>query len=847
MINYISDQALIIFKGIILKNLKYLQILIYFLINSILYAASLGGQIINDSRDPNFIFGTKQLVITDVGGTFGTVTLSKAGGFTFPNIVNDGKSHMYSLVLSYSPNNNTFICLTNNKVNGLVFVNNINNLVITCREQYHISVTVNGLQPGDTYSVVDTYNQKLIFTNNSTQTFSGWYYSTNSYNLKSNISSLNYKRCSGSYNNSGIINSDINIVVNCYTTQFNRIITNTPMTTRFSSNVWKDNNGNGYIFGGFTDGWVALNDLWKYDVTNNIWTQLISNGAFGSPSARASSAVWSDNKDSIYLFGGRTYSTVTNDLWKYSISKNSWTQLIANGVNGSPPARFESLQWSDNIGNGYVFSGDQRLYSNINDLWKYDISLNTWIQIMPQSGQNVVCARSGAVSWIDNIGNAYVFSGLDGMCNNLWWVLLNDLWRYNIISNTWTKVIETYDPRSPINRTQSVAWTDANNNAYIFGGDVQNGGSSNDLWVYNTLSGWNRLNPIGLSPHARKVSIAWSDKSGNAYIVGGAYGVFNFIFGLLNDLWKYNTSLNSWTQIPGTGVNGREQSTSWKDSVGNIYIFGGKNSNALNDLIVYNISLNTWSNVTTSGTLPSARYGSISWNDNAGNGYVFGGVNVNTYYNDLWRFDKLSSTWAELAHNNVQPYPDVRAGSASWVDNSGKVYIFGGINTTGNLNDLWQYNPSTSSWNRLIDTNQNGSPSARNGSVAWTDINGNAYIFGGNSSSGVLNDLWQYNPSTSSWSRLIDNNQNGSPSARNGSVAWTDNYGNAYIFGGSNSSGVLNDLWKYNTFTKQWSRITVSILPNSRTQALAWTDTNGNAYIFGGYDGTNWLYDLYVI
>ena len=834
-----------------MKNLRYLQILIYFLINSILYAASLGGQIINDSRDPNFIFGTKQLVITDVGGTFGTVTLSKAGSFTFPNIVNDGKSHMYSLVLSYSPNNNTFICLTNNKVNGLVFVNNINNLVITCRGQYHISLTVNGLQPGDTYSVVDTYNQKLIFTNNSTQTFSGWYYSTNSYNLKSNISSLNYKRCSGSYNNSGIINSDINIVVNCYTTQFNRIITNTPMTRRFSSNVWKDNNGNGYIFGGFTDGWVALNDLWKYDVTNNTWTQLISNGAFGSPSARASSAVWTDNNNNIYLFGGFAGYIQTlqyNDLWRYSILDNTWTKIKDNGVLGSPSPRFQSVQWNDSLGNGYIYGGRAIGGGLLNDLWKYNISLNTWIQISPQ-GRSSACQRSQAVSWLDSAGNAYIFGGFSGdyRCNDSASLISNELWKYDILSNVLTRIIANDVPTSPPNRMNTVSWTDGNNNAYIFSGEI-NGGSTNDLWKYNTISGWNRLNPIGISPQTRKASIAWSDNSGNAYIVGGSYGPFLNISGLLNDLWKYNVTSNSWTQIPGTVVNGREQSTLWKDSVGNVYIFGGKNGSALNDLIVYNISLNTWSKVVVfSVGTPSARYGSISWNDNAGNGYVFGGVNVNTYYNDLWRFDKLSSTWAELAHNNVQPYPDVRAGSASWVDNSGKVYIFGGINTTGNLNDLWQYNPSTSSWNRLIDTNQNGSPSARNGSVAWTDINGNAYIFGGNSSSGVLNDLWQYNPLTSSWNRLIDNNQNGSPSARNGSVAWTDNYGNAYIFGGSNSSGVLNDLWKYNTFTQQWSRVTVSILPNSMTQALAWTDTNGNAYIFGGYDGTNWLYDLYVI
>ena len=45
------------------------------------------------------------------------------------------------------------------------------------------------------------------------------------------------------------------------------------------------------------------------------------------------------------------------------------------------------------------------------------------------------------------------------------------------------------------------------------------------------------------------------------------------------------------------------------------------------------------------------------------------------------------------------------------------------------------------------------------------------------------------------------------PGARQSSVSWTDAYGSMWLFGGNgygyteNSSGLLNDLWKYITLT----------------------------------------------
>src|SRR5207249_239867 len=93
-----------------------------------------------------------------------------------------------------------------------------------------------------------------------------------------------------------------------------------------------------------------------------------------------------------------------------------------------------------------------------------------------------------------------------------------------------------------------------------------------------------------------------------------------------------------------------------------------------------------------------------------------------------------------------------------------------------------------------------------------------------NTSSGDLNDLWKYNPITNRWTWISGDKtiyQVGvygtkgiaaaanKPGARMGAVSWIDVADNLWLMGGhgmaaSTVSGFLNDLWKYNPSTKRW-------------------------------------------
>ena len=800
-----------------MKLFQYIKIFVLMIINNYLLGASLSGSVIIDNTDKSFSFSDKALIIEDTGGTFGSVKITSPGSFIFPNTVNDHKNHSYSLKLTQIPDNQ-FICTTNQS-SGAVFLNDKTDLIISCKGKYYISINVSGLSNDDNYSIVDN-NQTLSFNaanTNITQTFAQWYYYNFNYYLKAyfNYTSSNYKRCSN--NRIGTITDNVTINISCNTSYFNNIYYQP--SDRYGVVSWKDNLGNVYVFGGNNNEFY-YNDLWKFNGIS--WTQVIANGVYGSPSNRSGAVSWVDRLGDIYVFGGKgsgSYnSSYYNDLWKFD-GKN-WTQLIDNGVNASPNHRWFATSWTDNLGNAYIFGGGDNL-NTYNDLWRFDGT--SWSQINTIGSSP--SARIAATSWTDKNGEGYVFGG------SYYGSGYNDLWRFD--GKNWTILIQDGVNGSPSRRWLVTSWTDNLGNAYIFGG-FENQILYNDLWRFNGTS-WSQINTIGSSPSARIAATSWTDNYGNVYVFGGCND--GFIFS--NDLWKLNQ--NNWTQVITNGVNttpptARNLAVSWTDKLGNTYVFGGNGNSIYNDLWQFNGT--SWSQITIGGTIPSARFGAVAWTDIHGNAYVFGGKNSSTYYNDLWQFNGTS--WSQITIGGT--IPSARSGAVAWTDIHGNAYVFGGKNSSTYYNDLWQFNGT--SWSQI--TIGGTIPSARSGAVAWTDIHGNAYVFGGFDGTYYYHDLWQFNGT--SWSQIIILGVE--PYGRSGAVAWKDNIGNYYLYGGyiyNNSQSIYwHDLWKFNGTS--WSQITdVGILPNAVYGATSWLDNAGNVYIFGGYNGLTYSNDLFKI
>lgn len=329
---------------------------------------------------------------------------------------------------------------------------------------------------------------------------------------------------------------------------------------------------------------------------------------------------------------------------------------------------------------------------------------------------------------------------------------------------------------------------------------------------------------------------------------------------------------------------------------------------------------------------PGARDGAVSWTDMSGNLWIFGGFRFDpdglSYFNDLWRFDGSKWTWISGSNitNQTGIYgskgaptaantPGSRHDAVSWTDRNGNLWLFGGYgydtnDIVGTLNDLWKFDGSNWTWvsgsnsvNQSGNYGTNGIPSpnntpgARNGAAAWTDQSGNLWLFGGRGffSGGIimLNDLWKYDGNNWTWvsggsnlsnqtpiygSRGVSATTN-RPGSRDGAVSWTDRSGNLWLYGGlgygSNGTGYLNDLWKFDGSNWTWvsgSNIidqagsygakgtpTTTNVAGARYHAVSWIDGSGNLWLFGGsgydnngssgylndlwkFDGVNWTW-----
>ncbi|MDI1354724.1 MAG: kelch repeat-containing protein [bacterium] len=343
--------------------------------------------------------------------------------------------------------------------------------------------------------------------------------------------------------------------------------------SRTSAVSWKDASGNLWMYGGYGyDATVTmgyLSDLWKYDITSNQWTWIkgsnLANqtGNYGTiavpsaanvPGARRGSSAWADMNGNLWLYGGLGYPGTNtlgrmNDLWKYDISNNQWTWMLGtNAIDQSgsygtmgtssptnkPGGRQMAETWVDNSGNLWMHGGEGfdsgvPFFGNLNDLWRYSISINEWTWVkggnnINQNGvygtqgtaspANMPGSRFGGITWTDGIGTMWLFGGKGFPGTGVLTGELNDLWSYNISTNQWTWIKSSSvidqpgvygtqgfpgNTNRPGSRHGSVSWIDGSNNLWLFGGSgfPTSGGSGdlNDLWKYTNCF----ISPITMS------------------------------------------------------------------------------------------------------------------------------------------------------------------------------------------------------------------------------------------------------------------------------------------------------------------------------------------------------------
>lgn len=296
-----------------------------------------------------------------------------------------------------------------------------------------------------------------------------------------------------------------------------------------------------------------------------------------------------------------------------------------------------------------------------------------------------------AAAWNPQDVQMLVFGGVNSSGT-----FLNDLWIYRPAANAWTEVKPTGGP--PTTRLRpSAVWDPVNSQLLVFGGASVNG-TLNDQWAYRPSTGtWAQM-AAGPSPRQAQTAV-WDATNGQMLVFGGWSGS-----AALNDLWSYRPAANRWTRLDAAGppLERGWHAAVWDPDNGQMLVFGGSNNVSLmNDLWAYRPSDNTWRQLSPAGNPPSVRdWATAVWDSGNAQVLVFGGApfgpvpGTQVTANDLFSYRPSGNTWLQLS--GAGPPPPRFAHTAVWDPSGGEMLIFGGLASLNgpSLGDLWSYRPT---------------------------------------------------------------------------------------------------------------------------------------------------------
>jgi N-acetylneuraminic acid mutarotase len=226
---------------------------------------------------------------------------------------------------------------------------------------------------------------------------------------------------------------------------------------------------------GFVVSGSYLNDVYKYDKSNDTWIQL-QDAPFNGRGY--SYGVSIDNK--AYMgFGSTSNGLYPTDWWEYDMNSDSWVQLTSFPSDGRNHPAMIVVNDKIYIGCGSNDNG------NLGDWWEYDVVSDIWIQ------KSDIIGNNRHHPFYFGIGNyAYVGFG-HGTVSSSGLYIYKDFYRYDPSNDLWLRLLD-FPGEGRVAGTQF----SYNGKGYILSGDGDDHSplSSGDFWEYNPSNdSWNQL------------------------------------------------------------------------------------------------------------------------------------------------------------------------------------------------------------------------------------------------------------------------------------------------------------------------------------------------------------------
>ncbi|KAK9517153.1 hypothetical protein VZT92_025041 [Zoarces viviparus] len=287
------------------------------------------------------------------------------------------------------------------------------------------------------------------------------------------------------------------------------------------------------------------------------------------PSARLSASLSAHpEKDELILFGGEFFNGkktyLYNDLFFYSIKKNSW---VKSDIPNPPPPRcsHQAVVVPQGGGQLWVFGGEfaspngEQFY-HYKDLWVLHLATHTWENIKVPGGPP---GRSGHRMVLSK-KQLLVFGGFHE--SNRDFIYYNDVYSFSLDTFSWSRLAPSGSAPSPRSASQMTSTPDGMG-VVIYGGyskvrvkkDVEKGTIHSDMFLLKREGkegqekwSWSRVSASGNKPTPRSGFSGAAGPAGRAVLFGGVCdeeeeetleGDF------YNDLYLYDTVKSRW--FPG--------------------------------------------------------------------------------------------------------------------------------------------------------------------------------------------------------------------------------------------------------------------------------------------------------
>ena len=251
------------------------------------------------------------------------------------------------------------------------------------------------------------------------------------------------------------------------------------------SNFISDGRHHPITFGNDDYGFVIsgsyLDDVYKYDQSNDTWIQLQDIPFTG----RGYSYGVTINNKAYVGFGSTSNGQYPTDWWEYDMDNDVWNQKSNFPGDGREHPAMVAVNNKIYMGCGGNNNG------NLRDWWEYDILTDVWTQksdLISNERHHPFYFGIGNYAYVGFGHGSYPGPGSNPSSSSY---IYNDFFRYDPSSDTWTQ-LANFPSEARVAGTQF----SYNGKGYILSGDGDDHGplSTGEFWEYNPLNdSWNQL------------------------------------------------------------------------------------------------------------------------------------------------------------------------------------------------------------------------------------------------------------------------------------------------------------------------------------------------------------------